>query len=535
MKQIAAFLSAISFLCLSFIPHIASGNYVEISNVRLSSVQKEQRTAYINFNVKWENSWRTDKQGKGCEAPYNHDAVWIFIKYKTNNSWHHVYLPDMPSICKIGINNGVEPQIRVGKCWNLKQKITGGLFLFRKNNGKGNIDWQNVEIQWHYPEHLNIDMKTTEIQVFGIEMVYVPEGEFYVGDGANPPQIGSFFEAKTKCNPYFITSEKAFTLGDVKNSLMSNKIEDMYTEDDFDDNTTRILPQKFPKGYNGYFCMKYEVSQREFVGFLNTLTARQQKKHIEAQHFGEYMHLKAGIKEPQGRNGIKCIKGIIDNNPALYACDLDNDNRYNEPEDGLYIACNWISWLNAAAFADWAGLRPMTELEYEKACRGNKKPVPFEYAWGTTEIVPCGKLKYAGEKREMPVNPLANCNVDGYKTTNGAVRTGCFASTEQKRQYTGKSYYQICELSGNVLERCITLGNSKGRQFTGLHGDGEISTSGKANVAYWPDSDALGVGFRGGSWHNETDGITVSLRQFACYTSTKKFDSYGFRAVRSAE
>ena len=38
------------------------------------------------------------------------------------------------------------------------------------------------------------------------------------------------------------------------------------------------------------------------------------------------------------------------------------------------------------AFADWAGLRSMTELEYEKACRGPLEPVAGEYAFGTNEI-----------------------------------------------------------------------------------------------------------------------------------------------------
>jgi hypothetical protein len=40
-----------------------------------------------------------------------------------------------------------------------------------------------------------------------------------------------------------------------------------------------------------------------------------------------------------------------------------------------------------AAFADWSGLRPMSELEYEKACRGYNTPaVPNEYAWGNAKL-----------------------------------------------------------------------------------------------------------------------------------------------------
>ena len=45
-----------------------------------------------------------------------------------------------------------------------------------------------------------------------------------------------------------------------------------------------------------------------------------------------------------------------------------------------------LSWPDLCAYADWAALRPMTELEYEKACRGPNNPVLGEYAWGNTSI-----------------------------------------------------------------------------------------------------------------------------------------------------
>ena len=42
--------------------------------------------------------------------------------------------------------------------------------------------------------------------------------------------------------------------------------------------------------------------------------------------------------------------------------------------------------MNLCTYLDWAGLRPMTELEYEKICRGPSAPVAGEYAWGSTTI-----------------------------------------------------------------------------------------------------------------------------------------------------
>lgn len=65
-----------------------------------------------------------------------------------------------------------------------------------------------------------------------------------------------------------------------------------------------------------------------------------------------------------------------------------------------------------------------------------------------------------------------------YNTTNGSPsgpkRCGIFAASAllNNREETGGSYYGIMELTGNVYERAITVGNPEGRAFTGLHGNG---------------------------------------------------------------
>jgi formylglycine-generating enzyme required for sulfatase activity len=42
---------------------------------------------------------------------------------------------------------------------------------------------------------------------------------------------------------------------------------------------------------------------------------------------------------------------------------------------------NILSWFDVAAYLDWAALRPMTELEFEKVCRGPENRIAGEYAW----------------------------------------------------------------------------------------------------------------------------------------------------------
>src|SRR5690554_7241205 len=42
----------------------------------------------LTFEISWENSWRTDS------PPYNHDAVWLFVKKRDcgGSQWSHTDL-----------------------------------------------------------------------------------------------------------------------------------------------------------------------------------------------------------------------------------------------------------------------------------------------------------------------------------------------------------------------------------------------------------------------------------------------------------
>ena len=67
------------------------------------------------------------------------------------------------------------------------------------------------------------------------------------------------------------------------------------------------------------------------------------------------------------------------------------------------------------------------------------------------------------------------------------------------------------ELSGNVYERAVSIGNATGRGFTGIHGNGALDVSGNADQLYWPSSTtALGACYRGGAWSNTAVYLPVS-------------------------
>ena len=118
---------------------------------------------------------------------------------------------------------------------------------------------------------------------------------------------------------------------------------------------------------------------------------------------------------------------------------------------------------------------------------------------------------------------------------NGPLRVGIFAANgiNTGRITAGASYYGIMELSGNMYERTVTIGNATGREFTGLHGDGALDASGEADVSNWPGTDAVGAGFRGGDWGRHASYLRVSDRYDAAVTYPDRDGVYGFRAVRS--
>lgn len=197
--------------------------------------------------------------------------------------------------------------------------------------------------------------------------------------------------------------------------------------------------------------------------------------------------------------------------------------------------------MDGAAYADWAGLRPMTELEYEKACRGNQTPVANEFAWGSTSITAATSISNDGADNEVPGNASANC-VFGYQAAvQGPMRVGCFATGSSTREQAGASFYGIMELSGNLWERSVTIRNPEGRVFTGTVGDGSLSATGNATNGDWPGfaggevTGAAGAGFRGGGWNiGVTDVALVSDREFTDLTHTNRDGTHGFRCVRSA-
>lgn len=487
-------MKALTLLLGLLSPCLLFCNNVIISNVTLTGQDQNEDFYIVEFDISWENSWRTSSYES------NWDAVWVFVKFtpKNQQAWQHGALHYVD-----GFNDG--HQAPAGS--TIQTSSDGvGVWIYRSSDGIGDVDFNQVGLRWNYGVDGVEDDDIVEISVHAIEMVYVPQGAFQLGDGTG--DYGQF-EAGDSGDPFTILSENALTLGGTNiNNLSNHDAINMLFPDDFDYGTTQSLPAAFPKGYDAFYCMKYEASQAQYAAFLSLLTQTQRSERTEV---------------------------IFVNNVNVYP--IQYGNHYATPEYPAR-AMDYANWADMAAYLDWSGLRPMSELEYEKACRGPLTPVVYEYAWGNNSWYLEGyfTLENEGTDEELIVGGLGvntgNANsVSIYQGSSGPLRCGIFAASavNKTRQETGASYYGIMELSGNCYERVVSTGNSQSRDFSGLHGDGNVTSTGNASFSLllnWGFVSAIGIGFK---------NAEVSQRYQINDTDPDRIRSYGIRGIRTAE
>ena len=547
----------------------AWGDNITVSNAKLADPVKGTHGT-VRFNVQWEHSWRLDLPGTNRAEPYNYDAAWVFVKYRAGNGeWKHATLSTnaadhvVPSGCALSVGQTDGKGV--------------GVFLYRSANGTGTFTVENVGLRWEYPSNWLNDSAAVTVKVFAIEMVYVTQGPFWVGDGmtnfgqfyegdaAHPPpplppstrspqtypelssQNGDAPEPREATlldeakpvdakpapvysydyHPFRIVNENALAVGDSAEQLFYNKR--IFTSTNGAGDGLGPIPVAFPKGYAAFYGMKYEITQGQYVDFLNTLPVVQARNR---QHSGDYPFRYSIIDVGVGRVYPPYSQVVADTLPdAPAVADDPNAEACGKYVTHLpYVACNWFTWFDLLAYLDWAGLRPMTELEYEKACRGPLKPVAGEYAWGNTNIVPVTNLINIGQANEAPGNPDANCDVEGAMRWR-PIRVGCMGMGTGDRTRMGAGYYGMLDLTGNNWERVVSVGNAIGRSFTGLHGDGVLSDiTGDANVPAWPLTEGVGQGpgSRGGGGGYAREMASVSHRR-AANNGAVDSKSYGFR------
>lgn len=498
----------------------AWSNNIQITNTRLVSQNTIEESVMVEFDIEWQNSWRL------AGGPGNWDAAWVFVKYRVGaGPWTHAFLhnTDHETCAELTTSSGL---LTPGSPFDPFTNPAMGVFLYRPEPGVGNVECQQVRLRWNYGENLLNDNTQVDVKVFAIEHVYIPAGAFQVGSGGT--ESGAFYTYPTSTNPYQINNESAITVGTTSGNL--HYLNPSGNSGD----QTGTIPVAFPKGTNAFYAMKYEVSQQGYTDFLNTLSRAQQLARVRSDISGTSVtnrFVMSGQSTPIFRNGISCRSTIpASPAPVEFASDLSNNSIENEFNDGQTIACNFLFWIDLAAYLDWAALRPMTELEYEKCARGTVTPVANEYVWGNHTINLLTAVINAGEVSETPSVSYVNCSGTGFVNPT---RCGIFARENNDRTLSGAGYYGCMDLGGNVWERGITVGNPQGRSFNGLHGNGMLGAEGFADVANWPDFFSTGACMRGGSFTPSFNDNRASGRTYAAFAFLGN-ESTGGRGVRTA-
>ncbi len=454
----------------------ACANNLQVTNVVVN--QRDETTATVTFDIAWQNSWRFTN--------INHDAAWVFFKVRQEGAadWHHMILEGEglnPSDYSDGVGTAIDLIVPSDHM---------GLFVRRAEEGSGSLAATNVTAVWNIASNGLTRASRVHVWAQAMEMVYVAEGAFAAGSGG--AEIGAFTLTTISTNDASAEPSGNGALGGAAGGYP----------------TGQTAPNAvWPNGYSAFYCMKYEVSEGQWVDFFNTLTDTQK-----------------AARDITGSSGKKTDGVSTRNTVAWTSGDATTSARDR--------ACSFLGWADGAALADWSGLRPMTELEFEKACRGPSLPVANEYVWGTTIISATTAIANDGTGADTATG--GNCN---YKTCSpyGPYRVGMYATATSSREAAGASYWGVLDLGGSLWERPVTIGHATGRAFTGAHGNGELSAAGYADVTGWPGADSVGAGFRAGAFMYKADWIRTSDRENASTVYAPRCSDYGFRAVRTAQ
>jgi formylglycine-generating enzyme required for sulfatase activity len=510
-KALVNVFSAVAILGVSglFANNIQVGTVVLQNQDVSAGANNAANFTEIKFDLSWENSWRL------TTGPGNWDAAWIFAKYRIGTGdYRHAHLSTNAAHHSFDAGTSSNPITITPSADGL------GVFVYMTNAGTASLlDIKDLTLRWNYRANSLApvgDNDQVTVQVFAVEMVYVPQGSFYIGDGNQTTTIISNNAFRKSNNSgvadrndaVLISSEGAI---DFVNATGVGAFDPISTAAEAAFQAYR-LPAQYPKGFRAFYCMKYDVTVRQYVDFFNTLPTTgisRQNRRPEAASLTSYT-----VTNHRQRFSW----------PGTAASDATVNTAANSSG---WVGMQGISVEDALTYMDWAALRPMTELEYEKACRGHDivhgplYPIPQEYAWGNTSINGTGvpvATTTAWTSGTHVVNPSNATETPGSTTfttwwcnyayagtstgtvLRGPVRAGFFASKNpfpatDPRRNAGASYYGIMELTGNLAKLVISTAvrNSSGTyslrvkpsSYTGQHGDGELDADGRFNQSNW--------------------------------------------------
>lgn len=486
------------------------GNNLEANNLRItnfSNTNPGEANPIITFDIAWDNSWRVSAE------PNNYDAIWVFVKYQKVPTW----LPN----CESYQDWGHAPMTNVSGDFSAVSPFeivfvpdSMGIYIRRSADAIGNISSTSVSIRLNLPVPTSPYAPEYNFKIFGIEMVYIPQGAFELGDGISSNTFNSLIIDNTT------TTLAPATIGGGIN---------------------QTIPLNFPKGYLSFYCMKYEVTQQQYVDFLNTLTFDQQLARtiltpaqlIANPGTGGVCAMNSSCLS---RNSIKLIKqGVSNSQPGTFACDFQTApaDSFNSANDGQNIAANYLSYTDLLSYLDWAALRPMTNFEFEKVSRGPLSRVSNEYIWGTLNITQAQSTGLTNPGKPSEISSVSGNGLAAYGSAagNGPLRVGFSATGSTNRETSGSTYFGVMNFGGNIWEMVAGGSNTLnlGYKLTYANmGDGKLTVAGSFNTTNWQlynsvSYSSLGCGCCSSytKWHMEMRGGSYSSAATTIRTSDR--------------
>jgi hypothetical protein len=441
------------FLACSLVLLLGTGafaNNMLVQNVTTLGNDAVNRTIQVQFDISWDNSWRD---------AINYDAAWIFMKFKdASGVWQHAQLNQTGFVAGTGTANTV--QVTADKV---------GSWLYRSGLGSGTFTSTGMQLQWNYGLAGLTSVTGLEVRVFAVEMVYVPEGEFNcAGAGSRSFRVLAVGSNGTPSDGVFNAPGSNFP-------VINNRLSPILTYNDRNpnsdvtmrikgdsgidvDNNGTVDNNAYPTGYLAFYCFKYELSEQQYADFLNTLTPTQ-----------------VSLLYMWGTN--------INSSSGQYFSSTPNR------------ACGYSTPILILSYADWAGIRPMSFLEFNKASYGPIQPVQYC----------CGGFYLASGGNQWPAAFISGA-------TSAILDVGLSATANSNRITSGASYYGIMDFALNAREPVVKL---NAFDFTNQNGNGVLSVSGENDIS---------------TWNSTTKIIFIDQGNPNFNTNVR-----GFRYVRSAE
>jgi formylglycine-generating enzyme required for sulfatase activity len=263
--------------------------------------------------------------GNTWKDDVNWDAVWVFMKYKdAQGIWKHCKVSPTGYDHGQGTPNIIEPTAD-----------QMGAFVRLSAEGQGDFNVDAMQLRWNYGADGLSSVSGLEVRVYAIEMVYTPQGDFSMSAGPTAPG-GKIPVINTRMSPVLSVDNDASIRikGDAGLDTDANGIVE---------NTT------YPTGYYPFYMFKYEMSEQQYADFLNCLT-------------------------PTQRSTLGVAGATITQTAGQYFASLPNQ------------VCAGANADRVLAYADWAGLRPMSYLEYQKALNGPRASNPNGQMYGIKNL-----------------------------------------------------------------------------------------------------------------------------------------------------